>query len=287
MKRSGRLASSRGLVAASPGAMTPEQQFSRQLAVLRAEAESACQFFYGDLAMHEAALRHPRVHQMFNQTTGWWITVNRALQDSSFMAIGRVFDQTSSHGVDRLLKIMETNPDIFSKAALLQRKGKGVLSRMSPDLVESAYELRIADIRGLRKKVADMRRVYERAYKDVRDRVIAHRELADDDDETRGLFSKTNKAELERLLHFLVGLHDSLLRLFVDGHKPVIRRRRKSIKKDGRLVVPRFGIKAFPQAFVLTVVDALRRAAVASFPNRSASTGVRRPTKARTVNRPR
>jgi hypothetical protein len=243
--------------------MTPEQQFSRELDVFRSEAESACQFFYGDLAMHEAALRSARVHRMFNQAANWWNTVGRALQDSTFVAIGRMFDQHSLHCVDRLLKIIERHPDIFSKTALLQRKSKGVRSRWLPELVESAYELRAADVRSLRKQVAVHRSVYERVYKDVRDRVIAHRELADDDDGTRALFSKTNKAELERLLHFLAGLHDALWHLLVNGRKPVIRPRRKSIKKDGRLIVPRSHTRAFPQDFVLTAVDALRRSAAA------------------------
>lgn len=244
--------------------MTPEQEFSRQLEVFRTDAESACQFFYADLAMHEAALRDARVYQMFNQAAGWWNTVSRALLDAMFISLGRVFDQHSSHGVDRLLKFMETNPEVLSKTALLERKSKGVPARMLPQWVESAHELRAADTRRLRKQVAAWRRVYEHVYKDVRDRVIAHRELADDDEEARDLFSRTNKAELERLLHFLAGLHDALWHLLVNGRKPVIRPRRKSIKKDGRLVVPRFQTKAFPQDFLATAVNALRRAAVVS-----------------------
>jgi hypothetical protein len=32
--------------------------------------------------------------------------------------MGRVFDQKSTHNVDRLLKLAQDNPQIFSKAAL-------------------------------------------------------------------------------------------------------------------------------------------------------------------------
>ena len=230
---------------------TPEQVFLRELDIFRKEVESACQFFYGGLAMNESAYRYANVRRMFNANALWWITVDRALQDAAFIALGRVFDQKSHHGVDRLLRSVERNVTMFSEAAFKRRK---------PETDLTPYELRANDVRRFRKQVATHRRIYEKVYGKVRDRVIAHPDLADDDNDTHELFSRTSKAELERLLGFLGALHDALSHLYMNGRKPVIRRYRRCVRKDGRLTIPRFKGSEFPRRFVFQAVATLREA---------------------------
>ena len=93
----------------------PEDIFANELEVFRTEAESGIQFFYSYLAVHAVAGEHKDVHRLLNKAPLFWNTALGALQTSTFIALGRVFDQNSKHNVDRLLKIAQSNMAIFSK----------------------------------------------------------------------------------------------------------------------------------------------------------------------------
>lgn len=103
----------------------PEDIFANELEVFRTEAESGIQFFYSYLAVHAVAGEHKEVHRLLNRAPLFWNTALGALQTSTFIALGRVFDQQSKHNVDRLLKIAQSNMAIFSKEALAGRKRRG------------------------------------------------------------------------------------------------------------------------------------------------------------------
>jgi hypothetical protein len=75
------------------GGTTSEQQFARELEVFRTEAETASQFFYCYLAVHEVAKRHKRVFRMFNEHALFWNTIIGGVQTAALIAVGRVFDQ--------------------------------------------------------------------------------------------------------------------------------------------------------------------------------------------------
>jgi hypothetical protein len=89
-------------------------------------------------------------------------------------------------------EIREFTVDAFK--ARLARKG------LSPAEVAHhtsiAHELTSAEVRELRKKVAYWRRVYEKGYKDIRNRLFAHRELSSKEEIT-ALFAKTSPNEVE------------------------------------------------------------------------------------------
>jgi AbiU2 len=99
-----------------------DQQFEHELEVFRTESETAAQFFYAFLAIHASAGPDKSVHRLLNTAPLFWNTVLGGLQAAAFVAMGRVFDQKSTHNVDRLLKLAQDNPQIFSKAALARRQ---------------------------------------------------------------------------------------------------------------------------------------------------------------------
>ena len=103
----------------------PEENFANELEVFRTEAESGIQYFYSYLAVHAVAGEHKEVHRLLNRAPLFWNIALGALQTSTFIALGRVFDQKSKHNVDRLLKIAQSNMAIFSKEALAGRKRNG------------------------------------------------------------------------------------------------------------------------------------------------------------------
>lgn len=210
---------------------SPEAQFERELEVFRTEAEAAMQFFYAYLTVHAVAADHKPVHRLLNTAPLFWKTNLGALQTAVFIALGRIFDQNSTHNLDQLLRIAQDNLSIFSKASLGARRQGG--SSTPPDwlaeYLRDAYVPTPADFRRLRAHVRKRRRVYEARYRDLRRRLFAHREVSARAD-IDALFAKTNIRELQKMLAFLGSLYEALWQLFFNGRKPVLRPRRYSVK---------------------------------------------------------
>ena len=94
--------------------MHTEHAFERELEIFRKDCESAAQCFYAHLAINEVALRRPRVHRFMSQHAMFWNTAAGAMQVATFMAMGRSFDQGSPHNIDRLLRLAQSDPSIFT-----------------------------------------------------------------------------------------------------------------------------------------------------------------------------
>src|SRR5450755_832398 len=115
--------------------MSVVADFERELEIFRTEAEAATQFLYAYLAIHQVAGRHRQVRDALNSAALFWNTNLGALQTSTFIALGRVFDQQakSKHNIDRLLRIAQDNLDIFTKAALgIRKQGQKKAMRNRP-----------------------------------------------------------------------------------------------------------------------------------------------------------
>lgn len=212
--------------------MNSELKFEAELETFRQECEQASQFFYAFLAVHEVAKHKKRVFRFLNHNPLFWNTVAGALQTSALIALGRIFDQNSPHNLDTVLRIAGDNAEMFSKVALGQRKqGK---ERVAPDWLDEnlqrAYIPTTTDFRRLRRYVKKYRRIYESNYRGLRNQVYAHR-VASDPAEIQTLVARTNIPEMERLFVFLLKLHESLLQLFDNGRKPVLRPLRYSAKR--------------------------------------------------------
>ena len=184
--------------------MTPEQKFENELEIFRTETQTAVQFFYAYLTIHAVARDRPAVHRLLNRAPLFWNTNLGALQTGSFIVLGRIFDQTSRHNVDRLLKIGQTNLGIFSKAALGARKQRadpGAAAWLGAYL-KDAYAPMPKDFRHLRSLVRKHRATYEAKYRDLRHKLFAHKEVSNPAD-VSALFAKTNVRELQRSLAVL------------------------------------------------------------------------------------
>jgi hypothetical protein len=214
------------------GGTTSKQQFARELEVFRTEAETASQFFYCYLAMHEVAKRHKRVFRMFNEHALFWNTLIGGVQTAALIAVGRVFDQDSLHNVDAVLGLAQQHRDIFSKAALGKRKQGNAREQPDrlPNYLRRAYEPPATDLRRLRKFVKKYRRIYETNYRDLRNQYYAHKQAADQAS-IAALVAKTNIREMQRMFIFLLQLHQTLQELFSNGRKPVLRPFRYSAQR--------------------------------------------------------
>ena len=208
-----------------------ENAFSDELEVFRTEAESAIQFFYAYLTINSALADNEKALRIVNEAPLFWVTIAGALQTSSLIALGRVFDQNSQHNIDRLLKVARDNADIFSKGALEARKRKGSenADEWIDGYMKNVYVPTASDFRRLRRYVSKYRKVYENGCRDIRRKFYAHKELSRPDD-VQKLFARTNIREMQKLSIFLSRLHECLLELFHNGRKPVLRPMEYSVK---------------------------------------------------------
>jgi hypothetical protein len=220
------------LPASAPNKALQDTQFEHELEVFRTEAESGIQFFYAYLAVHAVAEHHQSVYQLLNKAPLFWNTSLGALQTAAFIALGRVFDQKSTHNLDRLLRVAQDNPQIFSKAALGRRKQgtNPAPPEWLEDYLSDAYEPTPQDFRRLRSHVQKWRKIYVSNYRDLRHKLFAHKEVSDRA-ETDALLAKTDIRELQRMFAFLGALHEALWELFFNGRRPVLRPQRYSVQR--------------------------------------------------------
>jgi len=209
-----------------------DEVVERELEIFRTEAESAAQFFYAYFFIHHAAGVNKSVHRLLNTAPLFWNTILGGLQTGSFVVLGRIFDQNSAHNVEKLLKLALDNRQIFTKSALARRR-QGA-SGAPPEWLESylrhVYVPKVADFYRLRKYLSKWRKVYREKYQPIRHKVFAHKDVHDATDASI-LFARTNVRELERMLAFLLSLHEALWQLFHNGRKPALRSGRYSVKR--------------------------------------------------------
>jgi hypothetical protein len=215
----------------------PEERFEVELEVFRKEADEAVQHLYAYLTMHAVAADDKSVRQLFNTYPLFWLTTLRGLQTSLFMVLGRIFSQDSEHNVDALLKLAETDREIFSRESLATRKstiaGLDVQAYVSDTHIPTRD-----DFRGFRRDVKEWRRIYEANYREVRNQIFAHAEVSEPED-VHDLFAKTNIQELELLVTDLVALHTRLQGWLQNGTNPKAARVNSSVQELRKLPAPK------------------------------------------------
>lgn len=220
-----------------PPPTDPETEFENELQMFGKDADVAIQCFYVWLTVHDAARKNKKVYHLLKRDRFWTLAVG-SIQANSLIALGRIFDtHKDSHNVKRLLKLAELNIAIFSKAAL--RKRKSNQSANAHEWIDefmrgTIYVPKASDFKRWRSFVEARRKVYAGCYKQLRDKVYAHKERTD----IAGFVAKTNTRELGRLVSDMYQLHDVLLDLLQDGRKPRLRPLRHSaghrIEEDTR-----------------------------------------------------
>lgn len=253
--------SKKSRMAAAAGRGAPEVQFEQELEVFRTEVETALQFFYGFLAIHACVGDTPTVHRLLNTAPLFWNSTLGALQTSTFVALGRIFDQSSPHNIGVILALAEGNSSMFSKTALERRKLGSAANASSwiAEYMNSVYVPKSADFRRLRGYVSKHRKTYLTKYQVLRHKVFAHKEITDAT-QISALFARTNIREMQRMLLFCLSLYDALWQLFMNGRKPVLRSRRISVDRIRKRAVGRGRSNAVHERIVEDAETFLRAA---------------------------
>jgi hypothetical protein len=209
----------------------PEAEFEEELQAFDNDVDVAIQCFYTWQAVHTAARKSRKVYDLLNRNAAFWVLALGSIQANSLIALGRVFDKDNrSHNVSRLLKLAEENPTIFSKAAVRRRKNKDLAnaSHLVDDFMSNVKEPLALDFQRLRSFADARRKVYERCYKQLRDKVYAHKDRSD----ISAFVAKTNTLELGRLISDLRILHGVLWHWLRNGRAPRLSPLRHSAGKQ-------------------------------------------------------
>jgi HEPN superfamily AbiU2-like protein len=211
---------------------TPRDEFGDELEILGKEVQSGAQFFYTYLSVHALLARDRGSLYTVNRTPLFWKTIDGALHASSFMALGRVFDQKSPHNIDCLIRLAQRHAEIFSKEALAARKRKAAVNadEWLDHFLTSVYVPTASDFRCARKYIFKYRRKYEARYGLIRDKILAHTELAGDAD-IGDAYGNTSILELEKIFVFLNQFHELAWQLYFNGRKPAWSRMEYSINR--------------------------------------------------------
>jgi hypothetical protein len=200
----------------------PDDLFKHELEVFRKEEEVAQQYFFSWLQIRTEFATDEQLLDRINDTPLFWGTTHHALLLAAFVALGRVFDQRSRHNVDALLRLGNHHLDIFSRAALKERKiREGLNPEFAATYASDKYEPTAKDFRELRAEVDKRRKVYVARFRDVRDKIYAHKELSDHD-AMNALLGKATINGLKSIFGFLHALHEALWELLYNGRRPIL-----------------------------------------------------------------
>jgi AbiU2 len=193
-----------------------------ELEIFGNEQDSAQRYFFGYLSMHRIPAANPEVLRRMNDDSTFWITTRNALLTSTFVVLGRIFDQDqkSVHNIDKLLGAATNEIGSLNRTGLAQRRvAERVMTQPDADKYASdRHDLTYADIRQMRKAVDKWRKVYVARYRDIRHKIFAHKGASSV--EAEALMAKTNVDEIKQLLGFLHALHNSLDQLYRNGLVP-------------------------------------------------------------------
>jgi hypothetical protein len=189
-----------------------------EIEIFRKEEEAAQQTFFAYLGIRDLLVKRPDVLAAVNRNSMFWLTTNHALFVSTFIWLGRIFDQKSAHNIDLLLKAVEQNLPELGRDALRKRKEEVITPQQAADYVKDRHDTVIDDVRELRKQVKAWRKIYEPVYGEVRDHLAHNKQGVSEIDP---FLAKTNIDEMKRMFGFLHALHEALIELYLNGRNPL------------------------------------------------------------------
>ena len=215
----------------------PEKEFEEELQVFDNDVDESVQCFYIWRTVHTEARASRKIFNSLNRHAGFWVVALGSIQANSVIALGRIFDRDPrSHNIERLIKLAEKNKAIFSNDAVRQRKTKDLAnaSHLLDDYMKNVRDPTPSDFKWLQSFVNRRRKVYERCYKQIRDKWYAHKDRTN----ISAFVAQSNVQELGRLVTDLCNLHGVLWHWYRNGLKPRASRLRGTagvrIRRDTR-----------------------------------------------------
>ena len=149
-----------------------------------------------------------------------WNIITHSLQNTFFIAMGRIFDTDhEAFSVHRVIRMFINKHEQFNKDHLRERKLTHV-SESNPvwleNYIDDAFVPSEIDLTKFRGEIAKRQRIYEDVYRPIRNNIIAHKD-ASFVGKSEELFNKTNIGEIEGMLKFLYQFDQVFFQLIHNG----------------------------------------------------------------------
>jgi hypothetical protein len=194
-----------------------EDEYRQQFTAMQSEVTAATNAFYTYMEVHKFASEGSENYEKINRNADFWNIVLYGLQTTWFIALGRIFDRSSSaHSIKDFLATTIAHKGLFSKRALADRKRKAARGEPSwlDDYLKTAWEPSTADLEGIAAAIKPAEAKYGERYKAIRDRVFAHR---DPSKLAASLFENTLVSDIEDILFTLNEIMLAIFQLLENG----------------------------------------------------------------------
>jgi hypothetical protein len=209
-----------------------EREFSRLLELLGEVAELPGRFLCADITMNAVAIEHSDVHESLNRNAEFWALASNGLHTCVFVTLHRLLDHASAGNVYAVLNCARSNPEMFSRSALATRRGGP--GAEAAQWAADAHEATVDDFKRLESEISHRRQVYDRVYRPIRGKILAHRVFVGADESER--YAATRVDELLTLCSFFPAFHHAMFHWFHNGGEATLRPTLAAIDAARRVV---------------------------------------------------
>jgi hypothetical protein len=195
-------------------------------------AELPGRFLCADLTMNAVAIEYSEVHESLDQNAEFWALASNALHTSVFVTLHRLLDDASAGNVYAVLHCARSNPEMFSRSALAARRGGPAAE--AAQWADDGHEATVDHFKRLESEISRRRKVYDRIYRPIRGKILAHRVFVGADESER--YAATRIDELLDLCSFFPAFYHAMFHWFHNGGEPKLRPTLAAIDERRRVV---------------------------------------------------
>lgn len=204
--------------------MTNEEKFLEELNIFRNEVMLASKFLYTELAIRNIANKNKKILKALNYSPTFWNIILSALQNSTFITFGRIFDNNGKNSITTLLKTTQKNKNIFTKESFSDRwkkdRDKNQIDHWLPEYLKKVYVIKDNDLVKFGKFIEKQKDIYKKIYRPVRNH-FGHK-IYNKNEDVKVLFDKIQINELEKFCVRLDSIHEVLWQLYHNGRGPLL-----------------------------------------------------------------
>ncbi len=200
-----------------------EESYWRDLEIIRNELNAAMVSCYTHRTIHRVAAADADVALRMNRHAEFWRINSMSLQTTMFIVLARILDHNANvHSIHQVLNATTAHPKFFQRAALRARKialpGPPWEAGMLDEYIQNAWEPTPQELRLLKRSLAPHKAKFESIYRPIRDQ-MAHIILKDEA-LIADLYSRTQKADIDKLLCFLHNMVHAIREMWINGRRP-------------------------------------------------------------------
>jgi len=184
------------------------------------EVATATWAFYAWKHIRNIGSNDRAVRQGLNRNAATWNVIAHSLQTTFFITIGQLFDiNGDAFSVHALLRFCIRNIEQFDTQHIRERKltdQMGVEPDWLAEYMEHVYEAKDEDFQCLKGEVSKHQKRYEEIYRPIRNKVMAHKEIASLSSVTQ-IFGRTNIGEIQDFLTVLEQIQNIIFDLAHNG----------------------------------------------------------------------